>query len=245
MIRRITIILFFITLGSQAYGQIIENFRQEIIGEQVNIYYDLIANIEGQIFEVVLYCSDSSTYTQRLYFATGDIGKDVNPGKNKKVVWTNTDELTSYSLDDLSFEVRANIQSSALYFIHPRDRNSVFKRGSAEKIEWLGGEINENLIIELFRYDTRQKVIANTSNKGSWLWTIPLDLKPGLDYQMRMSVADKKVAPVYSSKFQVRRKIPTVLKILPAGILVGAVSYFILNKPEDNDLPGPPEPPGN
>lgn len=243
MIKRTLTILLFFVVTLHAKGQIVENFRQEIIGDEVNIYYDLIANIEGQIFEVILFCSDSSTYTQRLYFATGDVGKDVKPGTNKKIVWTNKDELTSYSLDDLTFEIKANIQSSALYFIHPRERDEIFKRGTTEKIEWLGGEINESLVIELYRYDSRQKVIANTSNKGSLAWFIPTSLKPGVDYQLRMTVANKPVEPVYSSKFQVRRKVPLVLKIAPAALILGGVSYLILNKSDDNTLPPPPGPP--
>ncbi len=245
MIKRITIILLFMLVGIQVRGQVIENFRQEIIGDEVHIYYDLIANIEGQIFQVVLFCSDSSTYTQRLYFATGDVGKDVKPGKNKKIVWTNKDELTSYSLEDLTFEIKPNIQSSALYFIYPRDRETIFKRGTTEKIEWLGGDINENLVIELYRYDSRQKVIANTSNKGYLSWPIPTDLRPGLDYQLRMTVANKPSNPVYSSKFKIKRKIPTALKFIPAGILAGAITFLILNKEPNNELPGPPDPPAN
>ena len=240
MIKRFTVIVWFLILGFQTQGQIIENFRQEIIGDDVNIYFDLIANIEGQIFEVVLYCSDSTTYSQRLYFATGDVGKNVKPGKDKRVVWTNEEELTTYSLEDLTFEIKANIQSSSLYFIHPRDRNTVFKRGTTEKIEWLGGDINESLVIELFRYDTRQKVIANTSNKGNIPWRIPNDLRPGIDYQLKLSVANKPSDPVFSSKFQVRRRIPNALKFIPAGILVGVATFLIANKEDNNELPGPP-----
>ncbi|MDN5211425.1 Ser-Thr-rich GPI-anchored membrane family protein [Fulvivirgaceae bacterium BMA12] len=243
MIRRITAIICFFMLGYQAQGQIIENFRQEIIGDEVNIYFDLIANIEGQIFEVVLYCSDSSTYSQRLYFASGDVGKNVKPGKNKKVVWTNKEELTTYSLDQLTFEIKANIQSSSLYFIHPRDRNTVFKRGTTEKIEWLGGDINESLVIELYRFDVREKVISNTSNKGNTPWNIPLNLRPGVDYQLKMSVANKPSEPVFSTKFQIRRRIPNALKFIPAGIIAGVVTFLIANKEPNNELPGPPGPP--
>ena len=240
MIRRFTVVVWFFILGFHVKGQIIENFRQEIIGDEVNIYFDLIANIEGQIFEVVLYCSDSTTYSQRLYFATGDVGKNVKPGKDKRVVWTNEEELTTYSLEDLTFEIKANIQSSSLYFIHPRDRNAVFKRGTTEKIEWLGGDINESLVIELYRYDTRQKVIANTSNKGNIFWNVPNDLRPGVNYQLRLSVANKPSDPVFSSKFQVRRKIPNALKFISAGIIVGATAFLISNGEENNELPGPP-----
>lgn len=240
MMRKFTVVVWFSMLCFQTKGQIIENFRQEIIGDEVNIYFDLIANIEGQIFEVVLYCSDSTTYSQRLYFATGDVGKNVKPGKNKRVIWTNKEELTTYSLDDLTFEIKANIQSSSLYFIHPRDRNTVFKRGTTEKIEWLGGDINESLVIELYRYDSRQRVISNTSNKGSIPWNIPSDLRPGVDYQLKLSVANKPGDPVFSSRFQVRRKIPNALKIIPAGIIVGLVAVLISNREENNELPGPP-----
>lgn len=245
MIRKITLILLFFLAGIQVKGQTIENFRQEIIGDEVNIYYDLIANIEGQIFQVILFCSDSSTYTQRLYFATGDVGKDVKPGKNKRIVWTNKDELTSYSLEDLTFEIKPNIQSSALYFIYPRDRATIFRRSTTEKIEWLGGDINENLVIELYRYDSRQLVISSTSNKGYTSWNIPVGLKPGLDYQLRMTVANKPSEPVFSSKFRIKRKIPTALKFIPAGILLGTATYLILNKKPNNELPGPPDIPGN
>ena len=139
MMRKFTVVVWFSMLCFQTTGQIIENFRQEIIGDEVNIYFDLIANIEGQIFEVVLYCSDSTTYSQRLYFATGDVGKNVKPGKNKRVIWTNKEELTTYSLDDLTFEIKANIQSSSLYFIHPRDRNNRFQKRYYRENRMAGG----------------------------------------------------------------------------------------------------------
>ncbi len=235
----LTLTTVFFTLFISA--QNIENIRQEIVGNQINITYDLVSTVEGQTFEIILFCTVAgNSYKHRLYFAKGDIGKNITVGKEKNIVWSNEEELSTYELEDLSFSLESEIFNSALFFTHPKE-NAIFKRGKIQKIQWMGGEANEDLVLELYRYDVRKNVVANTSNKGNVLWSIPTRITPGADYQLKMHPVSQPNQSVLSKKFRIRRKIPTGLKILGGALVTSTIGYFILKK--SNVLPGAPAPP--
>ncbi len=238
IILSVTVVFFTILVNAQN----IENVRQEIIGNQVNITYDLISELEGQTFEIILFCTVSgNTYKQRLYFAKGDIGKNVTVGKEKEIVWSNEEELSTFEMESLTFTLESKIFNSALFFTYPKAEGVTFKRGKVHKIQWMGGESNEDLVIELYRYDIRKNVVANTSNKGNVLWSVPSAISPGTDYQFRMHPVSKPNLSVLSKKFRIRRKIPTGLKVLGGAIVASTIGYFVLKK--SNVLPGAPGPP--
>ena len=240
--KKITLTITIILFTVFANAQNTENVRQEIIGNQINITYDLVSDIKGQTFEIILFCTVSgNSYKQRLYFAKGDIGKDITGGEEKKIVWSNEEELSTFEMEDLTFTLESKIFNSSLFFTYPNEQGITFKRGKVQKIQWMGGESNEDLVLELYRYDIRKNVVANTSNKGNVLWTIPKSISPGSDYQLRMHPVSKPNQSVLSKKFRVRRKIPTGLKVLGGALVTSAIGYFVLKK--SNVLPGAPDPP--
>ncbi|MDN5205273.1 Ser-Thr-rich GPI-anchored membrane family protein [Fulvivirgaceae bacterium BMA10] len=246
MLKRFTGILVFFVICSSGFSQgIPENFVYKIVGDEVHIEYNLIANIEGQTFDVVLYCSDSLDFEQRLYLATGDVGKNISPGIGKKIIWSNKNELTAYDLEELDFRIAVNLNTSKLFFIYPRN-NAIFKRGSTEKIEWQGGANSENLQLELYKFDVRQTLVGHTINKGNYVWSIPKSVKPGNNYRIRMKIANKQGEAVFSERFEIKRKVPTAFKLIPVGGLLATLAIVIFGGDNtDNTLPGPPVPPTN
>ena len=238
LILSVTVVFFTILLSAQN----IKNIRQEIVGNQVKITYDLVSELEGQTFEIILFCTVSgNNYKQRLYFGKGDVGKDITVGKEKKIVWSNEEELSTFDMDALTFELESKVFNSSLFFTYPKEKGVSFKRDKVQKIQWIGGESNEDLVIELFRYDIRKNVVAHTSNKGNVLWSVPKNISPGDDYQFRMHPISKPNLSILSEKFRIRRKIPTGIKVLGGAIVASTIGYFIFKK--SNVLPGAPNPP--
>ncbi|CAN5476858.1 hypothetical protein BH23BAC1_BH23BAC1_44310 [soil metagenome] len=103
IISILTIFLLIIS-DSESKAQKIENFKYKIVDGKVQITYDLITVKEGQEVEVRLY-STLKGFDMRLYRATGDIGKELKAGKDKKIQWNNNEELTSYNKVDMTFKL--------------------------------------------------------------------------------------------------------------------------------------------
>lgn len=98
------IIFLMLAISINSKAQKIDNFKYNLIAENVYITYDLITAKEGQEVEVRLY-STLKDFDMRLYRATGDFGKELKGGKNKQIVWNNKEELTSYNIEEMTFKI--------------------------------------------------------------------------------------------------------------------------------------------
>lgn len=245
---KILITSLFIGTCFPAFSQTIENVRREIKDGQVIIQYDLLGADTSQIFEVRLY-SIIENYKQRLYRAEGDIGRDIRAGFNKRITWNNKEELTSYRMSDMDFELESSIIYSPIIFKSPV-ANATYKRGNPIKIDWIGGENFEKLKIELFQNNVKIRTIDNITNRGSHVWKIPNKLSPGDGYQIKLTRESKSDEGKFSPKFSVTRRIPTYVKLIPAAAVgVAGLTYLIISNiggggsGEDDDiLPAPINP---
>jgi len=90
-------------------AQTLENVRVEEQDDgKVAIYYDIFG---GLSFDVSVYCS--TDFDTPLKNVTGDVGKGIGGGTNKKIIWDILSE-TSYLPPDVTFEVRAKYKAIEL-----------------------------------------------------------------------------------------------------------------------------------
>ena len=93
-----------------AFAQKIANVHSEQDGNNINIYYDLLSKKNNQNFNISVYCSTDGgkTYGNALIGVSGDIGKNIVPGKNKKIVWNVFQDMNNLN-GDIVFNVKAEV----------------------------------------------------------------------------------------------------------------------------------------
>ncbi|HLO57280.1 MAG TPA: hypothetical protein VK179_00925 [Bacteroidales bacterium] len=110
MKRNIVLFILLVLYIPQSFCQTIENIDWNIKDKKVEIRYDLASNSKEKIYKIEIYVSLDSGATfkkQELKFVTGDVGKDVKPGKEKKVIWDLSKEFPSFKEGDAVFEIKA------------------------------------------------------------------------------------------------------------------------------------------
>jgi len=110
IMRLFSVLLLFISTLT-LHSQQVTNIRAEQEGKMIIIYYDLTEAKQGQKFNVSVYCpTDGGIYFGgALKSVSGDVGKNVSAGNNKKIIWDVLQDREKLTGDDIWFEVRAEI----------------------------------------------------------------------------------------------------------------------------------------
>jgi len=119
------IVIFFLHFSLWNFSQEITNIHFVQEGKMINIYYDLTG--EGN-YEVKVYCSQDggNNWGNPLIQVTGAVGKDLNPGVGKKIIWDVLVEKEALQ-GDIKFKVEAlspDFTDEAGTFIDIRDRKT-------------------------------------------------------------------------------------------------------------------------
>ncbi|MEJ0058049.1 MAG: hypothetical protein WDN75_21790 [Bacteroidota bacterium] len=85
----------------------------------------------------------------------------------------------------------------------------------------------------LYRNDEYVDVIPNVANSGSYDLIIPKSVKPGKGYYFIVSDSKNKDQVMKTNLFQVKRKIPLALQLLPIAA-AGAAIPFLGGKSSDS-----------
>jgi hypothetical protein len=110
MKRSSLFILCIIFLIPQSFCQNINNIDWNIKDKKVEIQYDLESDSKEKVYRIEIYVSLDGGATfekQELKFVTGDVGKNVNPGKAKKVMWDLSKEFPDFKEGNAAFEIKA------------------------------------------------------------------------------------------------------------------------------------------
>ncbi len=120
---------FFITL-THLHARQVTNIRAEQEGKKNIIYYDLTGAKQGRKFNISIYCStDRGRYFDgALKSVSGDIGKNVTAGYNKKIIWDVLKDREKLTGDDIRFEVRAEIMGGTIEMVFVE--GGIFQMGS-------------------------------------------------------------------------------------------------------------------
>jgi hypothetical protein len=219
--------------------------KVELTAEGVMLQYDLIDTIKSRTYTVDVYAS-SDKFLSPLQKIKGDAGLEVQPGRNKRIMWASREELGPAFKGEVELEVRGRIYIPFVKF-NGFQAEQVIRRGKLRTLTWSGG--TRQNILNFAIYDKNDKyvdVIPNVANSGSYELTLPTSIKPGTGYYFLVSDTKNKDQVMKTPTFAVKRKIPLAVKVLPILIIGGVIasqSSGKSNSTTSTDLDGPPDVP--
>lgn len=209
-------------LAGHAMSQKFNITKVELSGGKINLYYDLIDTIAARNYTINLFSSNDNFVTP-LTKAEGDLGLEVKPGGNRKIVWNALDELGPQFDGKVSLEVRGRVY---IPFIRLDGLQKTFKRGVGNEITWTGGTQQNILNFDVYKGNDKITSFPNIANVGHSSLMLPLSIKPGSGYRFKITDTKNKDQVVYSQPFAVKRKIPLLVKAIPV-VLIGGAAYLI------------------
>lgn len=229
--RELVIIILLVCLASTCVnGQELTIKRVELENENVFLLYDLQDTTQGRRYTINLYSSRDNFITP-LQKITGDIGLEIIPGSNRKIRVNIKEEFGQEFEGKLAFELRARVYIPFIR-LESFKKNQQYKRGKPYEIRWSGGRPQNVLNFDLYKGDQRVNTFSGIPNGGKYTILFPMDTRPGSDYHFRISDSKNKDEVVNTNDFRISRKIPLLMKALPA-VAVGGVMYFLFQPKED------------
>ena len=226
-------------LSSHAQSVSIKKLELQENGDII-VYYDLLDEDIERKYSLYLYSSQDN-YIQPLELVSGDIGPDLSVGGNKKITWKAKEELGADYKGGISLELKGSIYIPFIT-MDGFDDYKVFKRGKPYDITWTGGRGDNILNFELYDGDTKVKVFEERPNVGNTTIIIPKDVKPG-KYRFKISDSRNLDEVVFTSNFQVKRRVPLVATLGTTVVVGGIVAILLNNVVSTEDTIGdPPKP---
>ena len=204
---------------SDVKSQSVENVNASFEDGKVVITYDLAGSDPEQKFNLSLYGSHDY-YGQPLVSVAGDIGANIAAGAGKRIEWDAAAVLRDFK-GHIIFKLKGEAVALPFVFKTPLE-GSVARRGKSIHVQWKGGVRDEPVTLELLRDGQRVQTVTQTENNGTYIWQLPKNLKTG-KYSLSLSTP---TSGVRSQEFQVKAKIPMMLKVLPF-IAIGATAVLI------------------
>lgn len=214
--------------------------RVELAEQKVVVHYDLTDTVKGRTYSISVYRSNDN-YLNPLQQVTGDIGREVKPGINKKLSWDAQTELGADFNGSVSLEIRGKLYIPFVRF-DGFNEYKVIKRLKPYQVTWSGGTSQNILNFDLYKGDKKVLTIPNIANVGNYKLTLPKDVKPGKDYRFRISDTKNKDEVVETGNFIVKRKTPLLLKILPIVAIGTGVALLSGGDDGPGNIPDPVKP---
>lgn len=211
--------------------------KVERISDDVVLHYDLVDTVVSRSYTINVF-SSADNYITPLQKVSGDVGLEVRPGANHKIVWHAKEELGNTFSGDIALEVRGKIYIPFVK-LDGFDDYKKFKRNRTYKITWTGGRGNSVLNFDLYKKEKKITTFPNIANVGNYSLKFE-QVKPGRNYRLKISDAKNKDDVVYSAPFKIKRKVPLIVKVIPlvaAGYIISTTA-----KDSDNSIVDPPEP---
>lgn len=208
-------------------------------GDLLTLHYDLIDTVKDHTYSIYVY-SSKDNFLSPLEKISGDVGLEVRPGVNRKVIWRAKEELGPAFQGEIELEVRGRLYIPFIRFEGFKDVESR-KRGVPFLVKWSGGTRQNILNFQLYQRDKLRHTFANAPNNSEHKITIPTSVKPGKGYYFKISDTKNKDQVVNTSTFEIKRRYPLALKVVPLLVVGGAI-YFLLPDSE-KPIDGPPGPP--
>lgn len=228
------IIVLLLNTVSLAFSQQFTIRRVEVSGDKINLYYDLVDDLQRN-YTIALYASRDN-YISPLEKVGGDIGLEIKPGGNHKIVWSAKEELGADFEGKIALEVRGRVY---IPFVRLDGLHKSFKRDKPYELTWTGGTQQNILNFELYKGESKVTTFPNIANVGHYTLTMPLSVKPGKDYKFKITDSRNKDQIVYSQPFGVSRKIPLLLKGVPIALVAGGVYFLTSGTKDSQNIPDP------
>lgn len=231
------IIFCFISIGLAAQNVIIK--KVELAGEKIIVHYDLEDGNPNNEYKLDLYASRDN-FTSPLTKVKGDVGPEVKPGTDRKIEWSIREEYGGYK-GRIALEIKGKVYVPFVK-LQNFDTKKSYKRGQSYSLAWKPGNTNP-INIELYKGGQRISGEMNQPNNGGHTFFIPPKTKPGSDYRIKITDTRTPDEILYTSNFQVKPKVPLLVKILPVVAIGGVAAYFATQggggEPEDTGIPVP------
>ncbi len=214
----------------------------ELAADKLVVYYDLVDTVKERHYTIHVY-SSLDNYLNPLEKVSGDAGLEVAPGLNKRITWNIGEEMGADFVGKVGLEVRGRLYVPFVRLTGFEDYG-MHKRGKPFVITWSGGTRQNVLNFDLYQNETKIWTQPSVANTGNFEMTIPTSVKPGKVYRFRISDTKNKDEVVYTSDFDIKRKIPLAAKFIPI-VAVGTAIYLLI--PEDGktfSIPDAPYPDG-
>ncbi len=132
------------------------------------------------------------------------------------------------------------VEKTAPILFNNITKDSTYRRAMEHTVSWTGGEIFERLRLDLYKDVAGKPVLVraiDTSfvNDNKIKFEVDKKVKPGKrnKYFFQLTKLSSEEQPIASETFYVRRKMPIVLQIGVPLIVVGGVTYLLLNPKEE------------
>lgn len=202
---------------SSLFGQKVTISKVDLAGEKIIVYFALEDANANHEYLLNIYSSNDN-FTEPLKNVTGDIGPEVKPGADKKVVWSIGQEYGGFK-GRIALEIRGKVYTP---FVKLQDFSTKksYKRGKTYNITWKAGS-NNPIHIELYKGNLRMDGAMNQPNNGIYTLNIPPKSKSGGDYRLKISDARNNDEVIFTPYFKVAPKIPMAAKIAGGLLIVG------------------------
>lgn len=198
-------------------GQKVSIQKVDLDGERIIVYYDLEDANTNHEYLINLYSSNDN-FAEPLKNVTGDVGQEIKPGANKKMIWNIRQEYGGYK-GRLALEVKGRVYTPFVKLDDYAIRKA-YKRGKTYNINWRAGGTNP-IHLELYKGNLRLDGAMNHPNNGVYTLSLPKDAKPGKDYRLKISDSRNNDEVVYTPYFKVTPKIPMALKVFGGLAVIG------------------------
>ncbi len=132
------------------------------------------------------------------------------------------------------------VEKTAPILFNNITKDSTYRRAMEHTVSWTGGEIFERLRLDLYKDVAGKPVLVraiDTSfvNDNKIKFEVDKKVKPGKrnKYFFQLTKLSSEEQPIASETFYVRRKMPIVLQVGVPLIVVGGVTYLLLNPKEE------------
>ncbi|MFC2124248.1 Ser-Thr-rich GPI-anchored membrane family protein [Bacteroidota bacterium] len=233
---------FFIALlfASPLFAQKVNFKTQEIEGETVIFTYDLEGAVPGQTFDIRISIRVNGR-EQELREVTGDVGKNIREGKDKKIVWHAKRELIEFK-GEIKPLIAAEVTFSPINKVEVLGGTSL-KRGKTYTLNWVGGVSDQPVNVELLKGNRTVATLKNNvPNNGKTNVTIPKNLKSGTGYRLRVLLVLNPTNKAETEELKISRSFPLGVIIVGGAAITGAAIYLLLFSGDDEPEPGPEEP---
>lgn len=226
--RTILLLALFAFAALVCSAQTVTIKKVQLAGDKIIVNFDLEDSNPNNNYLLNLYTSRDN-FAVPVKTVTGDVGLQVKPGADKKIVWNVITDYGGYK-GKLSLEIRGKVYMPFALFQSVTNK-AHFKRGKSHEFKWTPGN-NNPLSIELYKGGQRISGDVNQPNNGSYSLFIPAHAALGKDYKIRMYDMRSPDEVLYSEPFAVRPKIPLIVKILPIAVVGTVVAILFKPKPE-------------
>lgn len=198
-----------------------------MIGNEVEILYDLLDNDVTHKFQLSLY-SSKDNFILPLQEVEGDIGVDISVGGNKRIVWHPTIEFGENFKGDVSLELKGKLYIPFVT-LNDFDKVSSMKRDRPYTLTWAAGRGSNVLTWDLYNSKSeRVHTYTNIANVGEYEFVIPKDINPGKGYTLKITDQNNKEDIVISPDFEIKRRIPLYAQSI-VGALAGGIIFYLVN----------------